>query len=283
MRKVVLFLLGLLAALDIGIYVAGPPIVGNTVAIGYHPEWVPAVFAPMIPGEPTTSPIHLPPGSYSGLGVVPGLSLPEVQDLWVGIHTYILSVGAARAERWASRRVGKGWQSALQGRSFGPHQKTIYEWGFRSRKLPHQMLYLNLQALSAHRTMVTIEVQSIQIPNRPSSSYLPLGARSVRIVYQTYRPSRKAVVVVRPATVSGLLSAVNGGHVVPLGVGDCGAADTWNATLDFRYAGGVTRKVGYAPSCGWVVVGKDRSTPFTAESLYSLVRRIAHDSGIRLP
>ncbi len=283
MRKIVAFFLILIAAVDLGVYVAGPPVLSHTVSIPYHPQWVPAAAALLIPGEPATAPIPLPPNSYSGLGSVPGFFAPQVQDLWVGSHSYVWPYSAAGADRWARRHLGNLWQSILQGRRWGPHQQTVYELGFKSRVAPHEVLYLTLQALSRRRTLVTIQVQSLQIPNRPPSSYLPLDPRSARIVYRTYRPSQQAIVVTKTATVESLLASVNGGHVVPMGVGDCGAADTWDATLDFRYAGGATRSVQYAPSCGWIVVGQDRSTPFEAGNLSAMMRRIARQAGLPLP
>lgn len=283
MRKVVLLLTMLIAAVDLGVYVAGPPVVNHTISIPYHPQWVPAAAAPLIPGEPATAPIHLPPQSYSGLGSVSGFLAPQVQDLWMGSHSYVWPFNAARADLWARRHLGRDWRTTLHGRSLSPHHKTVYELGYKSRMAPHEILSLSLEALSRHRTLVTIQVQSLQIPNRPPSSYLPPNPRSVRIVYRTYRPSHETIVVTEAATLRSLLSWINGGRVVPMGVGDCGAADTWNATLDFRYASGATRRVQYAPSCHWIVVGQDRSNPFEAGNLYTLMRRIARQAGLRLP
>ena len=280
MRWLLALLLIMIGAVDLGVFIAGPRAENHQVALSYHPAWLPSVLAPLIPGLPDTAPIPLPRGSYSGLGAIPAPFMPLVKHLWVGGHTYMWPMSVQSAAAWARRHVGSVWKPVLHGERVDPGQPTTYEWGFNSRQVPYQTLYMDFRAVSPSRTMVTLAVQSIELPKRPASTYLPLNAESVRIVYHTYHPRTQSVVIVAHRTVSALLDIINRGGLYPMGVGNC-AAYTWDADLIFRYPHGQSIAVQYAAACDWVVIGRASGSPIKVDALYALITRIARSAGLK--
>lgn len=276
--------LALLLALDLGVYLAGPPVRHHHIALPFHPLWLPSVLAPLAPELPETAPIALPNGSDSALGALPPSSVPLVDNLWIGGHSFVVPLGVHQTMAWLQDHTGNSWKVSLTGSYINPGHQTIYSVGLMSRRIPDQTVMISLQSQATGRTMATLMVQTVMIPHRPQDTLLPPNPSAIHIIYHAFHPRQEVVVVTSSTLVARITHQINQGRVVPLGVGDCGAAGLWDATLHFRYRHRSPISVQYAPSCGWALVNGHSSTPIAVNGLYPVIQHIPQQFGLpRMP
>lgn len=260
--------LALVLVVIFGVWVAGPPIQHRQVRIALLPADLPSFAAGL--SFRFSEPLPLPSGSHSAPGAIPPPSIPLVNHLWEGQHTYTWPLSEVHAIRWARRHVRSEWRASGSGQS-GINGHIVSRWlSWNADRVPHETMTLEFAREGATRTRVTVSCTRIVLPGRPSDTEIPPEAQSVILIYHRRATQVERTVVTQPSEIRAFIQKVNAAPVAIMGVGGCEAQIPGTVTLRFR-SNDATSRVQYTPACGWFSVNGKK--PLLGGDLAGVINR----------